>query len=86
LSLPDDANMCPNLFPKGECAMFIECPHCGHNAALQMTATDGQTYAKCLECGDEMLVTAPPRHAPREAKEYNRAPDKTPTAFRIDLM
>jgi hypothetical protein len=39
--------------------MFIGCSRCGNNAALRMTGTNGRTYAKCLECGEEMLVGVP---------------------------
>jgi len=61
--------------------MFIRCPHCGNNAALRMTGTNGRTYAKCLECGEEILVGVPPGHALAQATEDNRR-DKAPAAFR----
>lgn len=57
--------------------MFIECPRCRNNAALQMTV-NGRTHAKCLECGEEISVRVDSRDALLAIKDVTAShPEQT---------
>jgi hypothetical protein len=46
--------------------MDVICPGCGSNASQILVGSDGNNYAKCLDCGEIQLLTAP---AVRDGRE-----------------